>query len=169
MRQLSKRFLLLLLAISVGSMLSSTLVNAQRHDEEHNTTAERQPPPASPEAQASSDVAVHSVTGCLVQSDRGYVLMTEDDAYPIDTNKDLSQFINQRLQITGVWEYHNGGSHSSASGNAAPAQNVPESGSSSAERRQAPSQPGDPNPSLAKELRLRMIASVMGACNQVPK
>jgi hypothetical protein len=98
--------------------------------------------------------------------------MTENDAYPIDTDKDLSQFINKQLQITGTWEYHNAISHSSSSGNPAPAQNEAEQGSSpaqSGEQQQAPSDQGNPNPSIAKELRLRMIAEVIGDCNQLPK
>jgi hypothetical protein len=153
-------------------MFSSKLMNAQQHDEQQNTSPQQQNPPTSPQGHASSDVAVHSVTGCLVQTDRGYVLMTEDDAYPIDTDKDLSQFINKRLQITGIWEYHNAASHSSSSGNAAPAQNDAAPGSSptqSGEQQQAPSEQGNSNPSIAKELRLRMIAEVMGDCNQTPK
>lgn len=172
MRKLTNLLLPLLLVISVGSMFSSKLMNAQQHDEQQNTSPQQQNPPTSPQGHTSSDVAVHSVTGCLVQSDRGYVLMTEDDAYPVDTDKDLSQFINKRLQITGIWEYHNAASHSSSSGNAAPAQNEAEAGSSPAQsggQQQAPSDQGDPNPSIAKELRLRMIAEVIGDCNQTPK
>src|SRR5215469_8476853 len=172
MRKLTNLLLLLLLVISVGSMLSSKLMDAQQHYEQQSTSPTQQNPPASPQGQASSDLAVHSVTGCLVESDRGYVLMTENDAYPIDTDKDLSQFINKQLQITGIWEYHSAISHSSSSGNPAPAHNKAEQGSSpaqSGEQQQAPSDQGNPDPSIAKELRLRMIAEVIGDCNQTPK
>jgi len=172
MRKLTNLLLLLVLVISLGSMLSSKLMVAQQHYEQQNTPPTQQNPPASPQGHASSDVAVHRVTGCLVQSDRGYVLMTENDAYPIDTDKDLSQFINKQLQITGIWEYHNATSHSSSSGNPSPAQNEAEQGSSpaqSGEQQQASSDQGNSNPSIAKELRLRMIAEVIGDCNQIPQ
>jgi hypothetical protein len=153
-------------------MLGSRLSDAQQHDQEQNASPEQHNPPASPQGQASSDVAVHGVTGCLVQSGQGYVLMTENDAYPIDTDKDLSQFINKRIKITGIWEYHSTRSHSSTGEDAAAAQNEAGHASNSAEsgeQPQAPSDQGNPNPSIAKELRLRMIASVIGDCNQTPK
>jgi len=123
MRNFTTLLLALLLAIS-----TECVVGAQ------------QSPPAS-QAQASSSAAAQSVTGCLVQSGHGYSLMTESGSYPIETEKDLTQYVNKQITVTGILEHHTGTTPSATSGKAA----------------------------VITDLRLRIVASVVGDCNSPSK
>jgi hypothetical protein len=107
--------------------------------DQQNAAPEQQMPPAS-QGQASSTAAIQSVTGCVVQSDHGYSLKTENDSYPIETDKDLSQYVNKRIRITGILEHHTA-APSATSGNTA----------------------------VISDIRLRTVASVVGDCNQPSK
>lgn len=93
------------------------------------------------QGQASGSAAAQSVTGCVVQSGTGYSLKTESDTYPIETDRDLSQYVNKQVRITGVLEHHNASTPSSSTGNAA----------------------------TITDIRLRIVAKVIGDCNQSPK
>jgi hypothetical protein len=123
MRNLPSLLLALLLAISAACVVSA-----------------QQTPPAS-QAQASSSTAAQSVTGCLVQNDHGYSLMTESGSYPIETEKDLTQYVNKRITVTGILEHHTGTGSSPATGKAV----------------------------VITDLRLRIVASVVGECNRPSK
>jgi len=107
--------------------------------EQQNANPEQQTPPTS-QGQASSTAAVQSVTGCVVQSDHGYSLKTQNDTYPIETDKDLSQYVNKQIRITGILEHHTA-APSATSGNAG----------------------------VISDIRLRTIATVVGDCNQPSK
>lgn len=120
--------MMLLLAISAKSVLSQ--------EEEH----QQQTPPTS-QGQASSSAAVQSITGCVVQSDHGFSLKTDSDTYPIETDKDLSQYVNKQVKITGILEHHTGTAPSPTEGSA----------------------------SVITDLRLRMVATVVGDCDQPSK
>jgi hypothetical protein len=107
--------------------------------------AQQQQPSASQgqtsQGQASSSAAVQSITGCVVQSDNGYSLKTESDTYPIETQKDLSHYVNKEVKVTGVLEHHNASAPSSTTGNA----------------------------TTITDLRLRVIVTVIGDCSQSQK
>jgi hypothetical protein len=101
-------------------------------------------PPQSPSAQgqaSSSAAAVKTVTGCVVKSEHGYSLKTESDTYPIETGKDLSQYVNKEVTITGILEHHNAS---------------------------APP-PTDGSSATVTDVRLRMVATVIGDCNKAQK
>jgi hypothetical protein len=157
MRKLTNLLLVLFVVVSAESMLGSRLLNLadKQQNQERNTPAEQQNQPGSTQGQISSNVGVQSVTGCLVQSDQGYALKTENDSEPIETDQDLSQYVNKRIKVTGILEHHNAAAPSSTNGNAGAAQ---------------PSAQGHPNRTIAvTEIRLRMIATVIGDCNQPSK
>lgn len=99
------------------------------------------PPSPSAQGQASSSAAVKTVTGCVVKSDHGYSLKTESDTYPIETGKDLSQYVNKEVTITGILEHHNAS---------------------------APP-PTDGSSATVTDVRLRMVATVIGDCNKAEK
>jgi hypothetical protein len=123
---------MLLLVFSVGSVLRS-------QTKEQNAAPEQQTPPAS--QGPSSKAAVQSVTGCVVKSDQGYSLKTQNDTYPIETDQDLSQYVNKQVKVTAIAEHHS-----------APAPS-PTAGSSA----------------TVTDLRLRTVVSVVGDCDQAPK
>jgi hypothetical protein len=101
----------------------------------------QQQAPSTSQGQASSSAAVQSVTGCVVQTDSGYSLKTESDNYPIETDKDLSHYVNKQVKVTGVLEHHNASAPSSSTGSA----------------------------TTITDLRLRVIVTVIGDCNQSQK
>lgn len=102
---------------------------------------QQQQEPQTSQGQASSSAMVQSVTGCVVQTDQGYSLKTKSDTYPIETDKDLSQYVNKRVKVTGVLEHHNAATPSSSTGNA----------------------------TTITDLRLRVVVTVIGDCNQAQK
>jgi len=139
MRMLTNMLLIALLIASVeskqGATRSQNLI-AQENDAEQggqNTSPERQQP------QTSSSAAVQSVTGCLVRSDSGYSLKTNTDTLPIESYKDLTQYVGKKIKVTGILEHHNV-SISSAKG-----------------------------PVTITDLRLRLVVSIIGDCNQASK
>jgi hypothetical protein len=137
MRTLSSVLLMLLLVSSAESMLGSRL----RQDEKQNASPEQQAQPTSPQGQGTSRAAIQSVTGCMVKNDRGYSLMTDDGSYPIETDQDLSNYVNKQVKVTGILEHHTAAGSSAATGNA----------------------------TTVTDIRLRMIATVVGDCNQQSK
>jgi hypothetical protein len=136
MRVLFNVVLTLLLAISFGTQMLTA--SAKQQNEGQNAPQQQQAPPS--EGQASRSAVVQSVTGCVVQGEHGYSLKTESDSYPIETDKDLSQYVNKKVKITGILEHHNTPT-STASGNTA----------------------------TVTDIRLRMIVSVVGDCHEPSK
>src|SRR5215831_3291048 len=100
---------LLLMWLLVGSVAS--VVGQQDNDKQEQQTPSQ--------GQASSTAAVKSVTGCVVQSDKGFALKTESESYPIETDRDLSQYVNKEVKVTGILEHHTGTAPSPSSGNGA--------------------------------------------------
>src|SRR6478752_801726 len=105
-----------------------------------NGEQEQQTPPTS-QGQASSSAAVQSVTGCVVRTDHGFSLMTESGSDPIETSQDLSQYVNKQVKVTGILEHHTAAPPSAKGGSTA----------------------------VVTDIRLRMIATVIGDCNQPSK
>lgn len=93
--------------------------------------------PQQQRAQASSSAAAQSEIGCLVRSNSGYSLKTDTETLPIETDKDLSSYVNKRIKVTGILEHHSAAAPSSTSG-----------------------------PVVITDLRLRVVVSVIGDCNQ---
>ena len=140
MWNLMRPILMLTLTISAGSLPGSRLLAAAgQQNEEPNASPQQQTP--SDQGQASSHAVVQSVTGCVVKSDTGYSLKTKNDTYPIETQKDLSQYVNKQVRVTGILEHHNASTPSATAGSTA----------------------------TITDLRLRMIATVIGDCNQSEK
>ena len=96
--------------------------------------------PQQQRAQASSSAAAQSEIGCLVRSNSGYSLKTDTETLPIETDKDLSSYVNKRIKVTGILEHHSAAAPSSTSG-----------------------------PVVITDLRLRVVVSVIGECNQTSK
>ena len=72
----------------------------------------------------------------MIRSDTGYSLRTDTEILPIETDNDLSQYINKKITITGTVEHHNISSSKS-------------------------------NGTVAiTDLRLRLVTSVIGDCDQ---
>ena len=96
--------------------------------------------PQQQQAQASSSAAAQSEIGCLVRSNSGYSLKTDTETLPIETDKDLSSYVNKRIKVTGILEHHSAAAPSSTSG-----------------------------PVVITDLRLRVVVSVIGECDQTSK
>jgi hypothetical protein len=71
------------------------------------------------------------------KTDHGFSLMTESGSYTIEAGQDLSQYANKRVKVTGVLEHHTQAPPSATSGGTA----------------------------VVTDIRLRMIATVIGGCN----
>jgi len=142
MRNIINLLLMLLLAISAQNMLGSGAINVadERQNDQQKPTPDQQTPSAS-QGQGSSSTAVQSFTGCVIQGDHGYSLKTESDTIPIETDRDISQYVNKQVRITGILEHHNAATPSSTSGNAA----------------------------VITDIRLRVVASVIGDCKEPSK
>ena len=96
--------------------------------------------PQQQHAQASSSAAAQNEIGCLVRSNSGYSLKTDTETLPIETDKDLSSYVNKRIKVTGILEHHSAAAPSSTSG-----------------------------PVVITDLRLRVVVSVIGECDQTSK
>ena len=96
--------------------------------------------PQQQRAQASSSAAAQSEIGCLVRSNSGYSLKTDTETLPIETDKDLSSYVNKKIKVTGILEHHSAAAPSSTSG-----------------------------PVVITDLRLRVVVSVIGECNQTSR
>jgi hypothetical protein len=107
---------------------------AQQQGGTQNASPEQQQP------QASSTAAVRSVTGCLVRTDNGYSLKTDTETLPIETDRDLSQYVNKKIKVTGTLEHHQAATSSATGG-----------------------------PVAITDLRLRLVASMIGDCDQTTK
>ena len=140
MRVLVNVLLTLLLAVSWGNGFGTLLLSASepQQNKEQNASPEQQTPPS--QTQSSKTAVVKSVTGCVVQSENGYSLKTASDTYPIETEKDLSQYVNKQVEVTGVLEHQN-----------------------------TPSQSAGGNAQTVTDIRLRMIVTVVGDCKNPSK
>jgi len=137
MQKLIAPVLSLAFVISVLTLYGtrSLAVVEQQAGEKQSTSPEQQNNPPATQPQGSSSAAVSSVTGCLVKTNSGYSLKTDTDTYPIETDRDLSKYVDKRIKVSGLLEHHN----------AAP----------SAE---------NSNAIAVTDIRLRMVASVVGDC-----
>jgi hypothetical protein len=150
MKNLVETMLILLLVFSFGNLRGSSLAAQQpsqdqaqqpSQDQPQQPSQDQQTPPQesqNPQASqgsATSSASVQSMTGCLTKTDSGFALKTDTDTVPLETGKDLSQYVGKQIKVTGILEHHNAAS-SSANG----------------------------SPATITDLRLRLIASVVGDC-----
>lgn len=137
MQKLIAPVLSLAFVISALTLYGTRLlaVVEQQAGETQSSSPDQQNNSQAAQPQASSSAAVSSVTGCLVKSNTGYSLKTDSDTYPIETDRDLSKYVDKKIKVTGILEHHN----------AAP----------SAEHS---------NAIAMTDIRLRMVASVVGDC-----
>lgn len=139
MRNLINLVLVFLLAALGASAIGNPLVsNSKKNQNEGQNASQDQ---QAPSARGQSNAAVQSVTGCVVKGDHGFSLKTESDTYPIETDRDLSQYVNKEVKVTGILEHHTAASPSTESHNAA----------------------------AITDLRLRVIVSVIGDCKESAK
>ena len=117
------------------------LASRLQQNDQQNPPSEQQAQPTSPSGQGTSRAAVQSVTGCVVKGDSGYSLVTGDGSYPIETSQDLSNYVNKQVKVTGILEHHTAATPAADSGNA----------------------------TTITDIRLRMIATVIGDCDQRSK
>lgn len=115
----------------------SLAVAEQQAEEKQSSSPEQQQNPQASQPQGSSSAAVSSVTGCLVRTNSGYSIKTDTDTYPIETERDLSRYVNKKIKISGILEHHNAAAPSTENSNAI----------------------------AATDIRLRVVASVVGDCN----
>lgn len=139
MQKLIARVLWLVLVIAAVTLYGarSLAVAEQQGGEQQGSSPEQQQSPQASQPHASSSAAVQSVTGCLVKSNSGYSLKTDTETYPIETSRDLSKYVNKKIKISGILEHHNVAAPSSENNNAI----------------------------AMTDIRLRMVASVVGDCS----
>ena len=111
MRSLINVMLILFLTVSTDALRCNGLVSAtvNQQNEDQNAPPQEQQAPTfqqQNEVPPSSSTAVRVYTGCVVQSDHGYSLKTEKDTYPIETDKDLSHYVNKQVNVTAILEHH---------------------------------------------------------------
>jgi hypothetical protein len=123
-----------LVGLTEGVYAGSPRQNAAPQGGEQNASPGQQQP------QASSSAAVRSVTGCLIRTDNGYSLKTDTETLPIETDRDLSQYVNKKIKVTGTLEHHQSATQSATGG-----------------------------PVAMTDLRLRLVASLIGDCDQASK
>ena len=127
-----KILMMVLLAISEQNAFST-------QSQDQSASSEQQTPPDA-QGQASRSAVAKSVTGCVVQGDHGYSLKTESETDPLETEKDLSQYVNKRVTVTGILEHQN-----------------------------SPTQSASGNATTVSDIRLRTIVSVVGDCKEPSK
>ena len=141
MKSLMGSMLALLLVLAPGNFRNLQAAAQQSEDQQSSQQPQNsqgsQNPQATQDAQgnASSSTAVQSMTGCLIKTDSGYALKTDDATVPLETGKDLSQYVNKQIKVTGILEHHN-----------------------------AEGQSASGSPATITDLRLRLVASVVGDC-----
>ena len=136
MRSLINLMLILFLTISTDAALRSNgLVSAtvnQQNEDQNASPQEQQAPTFQQQNEVPpSSTAERIYVGCVVQGDHGYSFKTEKDTYPLETDKDLSQYVNKQVSVDAILEHH--------------------------------------KTSNITDLRLRVIAKVIGDCNQSQK
>ena len=101
MRTLKRVLIFSLLVIPAESMLGGRV----QQNKNQNASPAQQIQQTSPQGQATSSVFTLSVTGCVVRSDQGYSLKTESETYSMETDEDLSHFVNKQVKLTGFLEF----------------------------------------------------------------
>jgi uncharacterized protein DUF5818 len=158
------RLLIVILGLWLAIAATAQTSSPQDQTGAQNKSQE-QPPSTAPGASASQTEinAKHlsgerTVVGCVVQSGDGYVLKTEDETFPINSDRDVTPYIGKKVRIEGTWE---------ATGITTTA---PVQGSSSSKPdKPSPTSGTQSGPAFGGELRLRIIGTVIGECSEAEK
>jgi len=126
----------MVLVVVAVTLYGARPLAGQQAGEQQGASSEQQNNSQASQPQGSSSAAVQSVTGCLVKTNSGFSLKTDTDTYPIETGRDLSKYVNKKIKVTGLLEHHNAAAPSTENSNAI----------------------------AATDIRLRMVASVIGDC-----
>lgn len=126
----------MVLVIVAMTLCGTRLLAAQQAGEQQGASSDQQNNSQASQPRGSSAAAAQSVTGCLVKTNSGYSLKTDTDTYPIETSRDLSKYVNKKIKISGILEHHNAAAPSTENTNAI----------------------------AVTDIRLRMVASVVGDC-----
>ncbi len=139
--------------------------SAQTSSTQNQSPAEQRPStPSTSEALGSTETSAkhvsgeRTVVGCITQSGDGYVLRTDDETFPLSTDRDVTPYVGKKVKIVGRWE---------ATGITTTA---PVQGSSSSKPdKTSPSHAQQSGPAFGGELRLRIIGTVIGDCDESQK
>jgi hypothetical protein len=161
------RLLAGVLAVSLAIAGSAQTSSPQDQPPAHGSSAHQPPSSESGAANAqgvtSETNARHltgerTVVGCVVQNGDEYVLRTEQETFPINTDRDVTPYVGKKVKIEGNWE---------ATGITTTA---PMQGSSSSKpAKGSPTDAKQSGPAFAGELRLRIIGTVIGECGEAQK
>ena len=102
MPRLSSALFLLFLVVSAESTLGSRL----QQNETQKPSPAQQAQPMPQQRQVISRSFLRTLAGCVIQSDHGYFLKTDSEAYPIDSDEDLANFVDMQVKVTGALEHH---------------------------------------------------------------
>lgn len=157
------------LFIAVLGLWLAIAATAQTSSPQDQTGAQKQSQVQAPSTSSSSSgsqteinakhlTGARTVVGCVVQSGDGYVLKTEDETFPINSDRDVTPYIGKKVKIEGTWE---------ATGITTTA---PVQGSSSSKPdKPSPTSGTQSGPAFGGELRLRIIGTVLGECSEAEK
>src|SRR5215471_5562741 len=107
-----------------------------------------------------------SVTGCIVKTDSGFGIKTDEGTFQLNTDHDLSSFVGKQVKIDGTWRASGTFTTAPVGGAATGA-----AGTASAETAPAPATSGAPSagtPAFSGELNLHIAGTVVGDC-EAPK
>jgi Protein of unknown function (DUF5818) len=164
-RQMKMKLLLSAVALSFTMVASAQTSSPQDQTPAQGSSAPQQQAPSSAGSQGitSETNARHltgerTVVGCVVQSGDGYVLRTDEETFPINSDRDVTPYIGKRVKIVGTWQ---------ATGitTTAPVQG---SSSSKPDKASAPDSKQS-GAAFGGELRLQIIGTVIGQCDQSQK
>lgn len=160
------------LFISIVALSFTVMASAQSSGPQDQTPAQgssapqQQAPPSgssgsqgiTSETNARHLTGERTVTGCVVQSGDGYVLRTDEETFPINSDRDVTPYIGKKVKIVGKWQ---------ATGITTTAP-VQESSSSKPDKTSAPNAKQS-GPAFGGELRLQIVGTVVGECEQSQK
>lgn len=133
------QFLINLTLMLVMASATNVFASAGKQQNEDQNAAPAQQ--TQDQAQSSRSAMVQSVTGCVMKTEQGYSLKTDSgDTYPIETQKDMSEYANKQVTVTGILEHEN-----------------------------SPTPSASGNSTTVTDIRLRMVTTVVGDCNQPSK
>ena len=102
-----------------------------------------------------------SVTGCIVKTDSGFGIKTDEGTYQLNTDHDLTSYVGKQVKIDGTWR-------ASGTFTTAPV-GGPATGAAGGETAPAPATsgagaPSAGTPAFAGELNLHITGTVVGDC-----
>jgi hypothetical protein len=83
-------------SIALGSMISLVLFCVA-------ATAQQTDPQQSAVPRSQSLSGEKTIVGCLERSPDGFAVRTETDVYPLNTERDLSDYVGKKVQLSQSW------------------------------------------------------------------